>query len=88
MMIRSMSPEVIAVDEIGTRQDYEAMMYALTSGCALLATVHGNSLLHIREKPLFRQMLEEGMFDRLVFLKKEGKPGQIDVICDGKGREL
>lgn len=88
MMIRSMAPEVIAVDEIGTRQDYEAMAYALTSGCALLATVHGDSLKHLREKPLLRQMLEEEMFGRLVFLRDEGRPGKIVAVCDGKGKEL
>lgn len=86
MMIRSMAPEVIAVDEIGAKQDYEAMVYALTSGSSLLATVHGSSLQHIREKPLMKRMLEERMFDRLIFLEKEGKPGKVSVVYDGKGQ--
>lgn len=86
MMLRSMAPEVIAVDEIGTKKDYEAMNAALTSGCALLATVHGSSLQHIREKPLLRQMLEEGMFGRVIILQGEGEPGHVQVIYDGKGQ--
>lgn len=88
MMIRSMAPEVIAVDEIGTRQDYEAMTYALTSGCSLLATVHGSSLQHIREKPLMQKMLEEEMFGRIVFLEKKEKPGQIRTVYNGKGQVM
>ncbi|MCH5251687.1 MAG: stage III sporulation protein AA [Lachnospiraceae bacterium] len=88
MMIRSMAPEVIAVDEIGTRQDYEAMTYALTSGCALLATVHGNSLQHIREKPLWGQILTEQMFRRIVFLQIGNAPGMIRAVYDGKGQVI
>lgn len=88
MMIRSMAPEVIAVDEIGTEKDYEAMNYALTSGCSLLATVHGSSLQHIREKPLLDRMLEEGMFGRIVLLEKAERPGQICAVYDGRGQVI
>ena len=88
MVIRSMAPEVIAVDEIGTREDYEAMSYALTSGCSLLATVHGNTLQHIREKPLLTQILKEQMFERIIFLQKGSHPGKIKSVCDGKGQVI
>lgn len=43
-MIRSMSPQVVAVDEIGTRDDLEAVSYAMVSGSRLLCTMHGDSL--------------------------------------------
>lgn len=86
MMLRSMAPEVIAVDEIGSPSDYEALNTALTSGCALLATVHGNSLQHIREKPRLKQMLDERMFERILFLQGGGKPGRVMEIYDAKGQ--
>ena len=47
MMIRSMSPQVLAVDEIGTRHDVEAVSYAMHCGVTMLATVHGTSLEEI-----------------------------------------
>ncbi|MGN1266478.1 MAG: stage III sporulation protein AA, partial [Dorea sp.] len=40
MLIRSMGPEVIAVDEIGTAEDVHAIEYAMHCGCKMIATVH------------------------------------------------
>lgn len=82
MMVRSLSPEVIAVDEIGTDKENEALRYALTSGCALLASVHGDSLSHVREK------MEPAMFQRIVLLEGEGHPGKIRKIYDEKGQVI
>lgn len=86
MMMRSMAPEVIAVDEIGTRAEYEALSEAITGGCALLATVHGDSIQHIREKPFLDRMLKEQMFGRILFLAQKGRPGVVTGIFDAGGR--
>ncbi len=42
MLIRSMAPEVVAADEIGSQEDLEAFTYAMRCGCVLFATVHGS----------------------------------------------
>lgn len=86
MMLRAMAPEVIAVDEIGTGEEYEALVEAITGGCALLATVHGNSMQQIREKPYLKKMLEEQMFGRILFLEERERPGVVTRIYDGKGQ--
>ena len=39
MLIRSMSPQVIAVDEIGSKEDLEAISHVISCGCKLIATV-------------------------------------------------
>ena len=51
MLIRSMSPRVIAVDEIGDYEDIRAIEAVLNCGCRILATVHGNSIEDIEKKP-------------------------------------
>lgn len=86
MLIRSMSPKVVAVDEIGSRDDLNALTMAMNCGCVLLATVHGNSMEELRKKPVLREMVEAGMFERYVFLKAAGCPGSIGQILDQKGR--
>lgn len=86
MMLRSMAPEVIAVDEIGTGEEYGALTEALTSGCSLLATVHGDSMRHIREKPFLNKLLEERMFERILFLIQKGHPGVVEGVYDAKGQ--
>lgn len=88
MLIRSMSPSVIAVDEIGKSEDIEALAYVMNCGCQIIATVHGNSIDDIRNKPCLRKLVEEKLFRRFVVLSGEGTPGMIDNIFDERGTVL
>ena len=85
MLIRSMAPQVVAVDEIGSRKDMEALLYASSCGCQLLATVHGSSLEDIFNKPVLRELMEMGVFSRYILLDNGGPPGQIKGIFDSRG---
>lgn len=62
MLIRSMSPEVVAVDEIGDYGDIKAIESVLNCGCRLIATVHGSSVEDIEKKPLLQKMVKEHVF--------------------------
>ena len=87
MLIRSMSPRVIAVDEIGNYEDIRAIEMTLNSGCKLLATVHGSSIDEIRKKPLLERLIKEHVFERYIILQKEtaGKIGKVREIYDERG---
>lgn len=87
MLIRSMSPQVIAVDEIGASEDVQAIKYAMHCGCKMLATVHGESLEEIQRKPLFEEMMKEQCFERYVLLNNKRNIGDIAGIYD-KHRKL
>lgn len=88
MLIRSMAPEVVAVDEIGGERDLEAMRYAMNCGCRILATVHGTSMEDVERKPGLRDFLREDSFERYLILGKENGPGTVRDICDERGRSL
>lgn len=88
MLIRSMSPQVVAVDEIGGPEDLEALRYGKNCGCRLLATAHGCGLEDIRKKPVLGELVEEGIFSRFVILENQGRPGKVRAILDGRGREI
>ncbi len=88
MMIRTMSPQVIAVDEIGGRDDLEALQYVMNCGCKVVATVHGQSLEDIRRKPILGEMVKAQVFERYLVLDHQGGAGHVRQICDGDGREL
>ncbi|MGN1166258.1 MAG: stage III sporulation protein AA [Lachnospiraceae bacterium] len=85
MMIRSMRPEVLAVDEIGEPEDVQAISYAMHCGLKMLATAHGESMEELKRKPVFSKMIEEKRFERYVFLKQQGK---IQNIFDASGRVI
>ena len=54
MLIRSMAPQVVAVDEIGAKEDVHAIEYAMHCGCKMLATAHGDSMEEICKKPILK----------------------------------
>lgn len=88
MMIRSMAPKVLAVDEIGTREDLEAMRYVMNCGCRILATVHGSSVEDMRRKPVLAELVREGMFSRCVVLSGRPRPGTVTGIFDRELRAI
>ena len=86
MLLRSMSPEVVAVDELGKKEDFKAVESVIHCGCKLLATAHGNSLEDILRQPFFQKLREMEVFERYVVLGKKGHAGSIEGIYDGKGK--
>lgn len=82
MLIRSMSPDVIAVDEIGQRQDIEAIEYVINCGCKLIATVHGSSIDDVKLKPVLGKLVKEKIFERYIILNNRGRIGNVEEIYD------
>jgi stage III sporulation protein AA len=83
-----MSPQVIAVDEIGAPEEVQAIKYAMHCGCKMIATVHGESLEEIRRKPLLEQMIREHCFERYVLLCNREHVGEIANIYDKFGEKM
>ena len=88
MILRSMNPKVIAVDEIGSHEDIEAISYIINCGCSILATVHGYSIDDIRTRPVLRKLVEEKAFERYIVLGKNHIIGKVSNIFDERGNEL
>lgn len=86
MLLRSMSPAVVAVDELGRQEDFRAVEDVIHCGCKLLATAHGNSLEDILRQPLFQKLGDLKVFERYVILGKNHRAGEIREILDGEGR--
>lgn len=87
MLVRAMSPKVIAVDEIGFREDVEALEYVMSCGVKILATVHGCSMEEVRSKPVLGRLIQEKVFQRYVILSSE-QVGKVKAIFDERGSYL
>lgn len=85
MLIRSMGPEVIAIDEVGSAEEVQAVQYAMYCGCNMLATVHGISLEDVKNKPVFQQFFQNSLFQRYVVLTARSSLGEIEGVYDGQG---
>lgn len=69
LMLRAMSPQIIAFDEITTPADVEACDASANCGVRLLTTAHGASLTDLTDRPLYRRLLERRIFDRAVIIE-------------------
>ena len=79
MLIRSMSPEVIICDEIGSKQDIEAINYAMCSGVKGIFTAHGDSLDEILLNEQIKILLEKYIIQTIIILNDK-KRGEIKNI--------
>ena len=70
MVLRAMNPQIIAVDEITAAEDLRAMAQAAGCGVGLLATIHASCVAELVEKPLYRQLLDMGVFRLAVRIGK------------------
>ena len=82
MLLRSMAPQVIAVDEISLPEDAAAVACAAGCGCRFLATAHGTGP-EILQRPAFRELREDRVFERYVVLGDP--PGRVLGIYDAGG---
>ncbi len=82
MMIRSMSPDLIATDEIGRQEDAVAIEEAIHAGVAVVATAHGADAEELRRRPVMRTILDQGYFDRIVIVSRRLGPATIEKIID------
>ncbi|CRK84080.1 stage III sporulation protein AA [Neobacillus massiliamazoniensis] len=88
MMIRSMSPDVLIVDEIGRKEDAEAIQEAVHAGIKLMMTTHGVSIEEIRNRPSLKEIVNQRIFKRYILLSRKEGPGTITHILDENGNEM
>ena len=88
MLIRSMSPEVVEVDELGDYEDIHAIESVIHCGCKLFATVHGSSIEDIKRKPLMQRLVRERIFERYIVLHHQDRAGRVKAIFDERGTSL
>lgn len=80
MLLRAMSPEIIAVDEIGKENDIKAIEEVLSAGVKIICTAHAKSLEELEKKPVLGELLEKNIFERYVVVSNRKGPGTIDAV--------
>ncbi len=79
MLIRSMAPEVIVTDEIGKTEDIKAVRQCMSTGVALITTIHGSNMEEI-ENSAIGELIRGKVFRRIVFLTKDAGPGTVKEV--------
>ncbi len=84
MLLRSMGPDLMVTDEIGSDEDAQAVAVALAGGASVLATCHGDDLEQVRKRPHSAWIVERGYFQKAVVLSKRLGPGTLEYVGEMK----
>jgi len=88
MLIRSMSPNVIVADEIGRKEDTEALMEAINTGVQVFVSAHGEQFDDLLMRPSLKSLLNSGIFERYIQLSRKKGPGTVLKVFDQDGKEI
>lgn len=80
LMIRSMAPQIIVTDEIGSPGDYAAVASAINSGIKVVSTTHGSSIDEVRARKEIGNMIDDDFFEKFIVLDSTDGPGTVRQI--------
>ena len=80
LLLRTMNPQVIALDEITEDSDVAAIYSCANCGVELAATAHAESMQDLKNRKLYAQLLDSGVFKNAVFIEKSGKNRKYRVL--------
>lgn len=86
-LLRSMAPDIIITDELGSDTDAAAVLEAVNSGVVVCASAHGSSLQDAAARPALATLMSRRVFDLYAVLAPEGG-GQIVGLYDRMGSPL
>ena len=78
--VRTLSPQVVVCDELGSGQEIEQLLEAVHCGTALLAAIHAGNLDELLNKPQFCRLQQSNTFERIVMLKGAEHPACPESI--------
>ncbi|TMU86605.1 stage III sporulation protein AA [Bacillus sp. BHET2] len=88
MLIRSMSPDVLIVDEIGRIEDGQAIQEAVNAGITLVMTTHGSTFEEVRKRPVIKDIVNLNTIERFIELRRGNDPGKVHEVWNEHGQSL
>lgn len=84
MLLRSMSPNVIITDEIGTNGDKDSILKVLNSGVKIIASAHGYNISELKMREELLALMKSAVFDRYIVLSSKNGPGTLEEVVDSE----
>ena len=82
MLLRSMNPNVLAVDEITAPADLDAVAMAANCGVPVLATAHGGDVEELRQRPIYRPIWTQKLFRWVILIRREADGARRYIMED------
>lgn len=68
MVLRSMSPEIIVVDELGKEEEFMLLEQMRCSGVKVLGSMHAGDIEEVKRNPMVTKCIKSGAIERFVQL--------------------
>lgn len=78
--LRTLSPDIIVLDEIGTEEESRALLSGMNSGVDFIATAHGGSFEEVMRRPNIKTLINGGVFKKVIVLQGKGSPCEIKEV--------
>ena len=80
--VRTLSPDIIVLDEIGSEDEVKSLLSAVNTGVNVIATAHGSSIDEVLKRPNIKCLVDAGVFKKAVVLKGKNEPCKVKGIVD------
>ncbi len=88
MAIRSLSPEVIITDEIGSSEDSSILSEAVRCGVKVIASAHSDNIKSFMGRKATAEIVESKVFDRYIFIQRTGNVISPKAVYDRNLNEV
>lgn len=75
--VRTLSPDIIVLDEIGSEDESKALLSGVNSGVNFIATAHGSCFEEVLRRPNIKTLVSAGVFKKAVILEGRGNPCKV-----------
>lgn len=75
--VRTLSPDIVVLDEIGSDEEARAMLSAVNTGVNFIATAHGSSMEEVLRRPNIKRLVNAGAFKKAVVLYGKDNPCKV-----------
>ena len=80
MAVRSLSPQIVVCDEIGSETETRAVELSLNAGAAVIASIHAGNLSEFLRRDQATALMKSGAFQHIAMLRGCAEPGKISGI--------
>lgn len=80
--VRTLSPEIIVCDEIGSQKEVEAIRHGVNTGVRFIVTVHASDFDELVSRPQIERLLETYSFDEVVMLSGFDEPCKVKATYE------
>lgn len=84
MAVRTLSPDVIICDEIGTADEAAEVLNGVNSGTKFALSIHADSVEELKNKKVFRDFFELNVIDKILFLSDASSPCKVNKVINAE----